>query len=285
MRNTRTVIAAILFCVGCLTPIALGSGDGDVYIHLYNTHTGPDTAAIGAWNTLEIWIANDDWLYGQNSEMVITFATDFYWNEGYGFCPPTYWPSDMHLVQAWHGKAVECWEYFMCNNGFDNVSPEYTTAGGASGTASGLPPGPLELCYSMQFYIPSGEDVVEEGVCVVPGDNWVFDDGSAYAPTFCGQYISDPYNPIADPVCFPIGRPEPPYVCGDANADGVANITDAVYLISYIFAGGPAPDPLAAGDVNCDGSANITDAVYLISYIFAGGPEPCDPDGNGEPDC
>jgi hypothetical protein len=75
------------------------------------------------------------------------------------------------------------------------------------------------------------------------------------------------------------------YICGDASADGVTNITDAVYLVSYIFAGGPPPDPLAAGDVNCDGIPNITDAVYLITYIFTGGPPPCDPDNDGTPDC
>jgi len=65
------------------------------------------------------------------------------------------------------------------------------------------------------------------------------------------------------------------YVCGDANGDGFANITDAVYLITYIFAGGDPPVPLLAGDANCDGTPNITDAVYLIMYIFAEGPEPC----------
>ncbi|MFH2056603.1 MAG: dockerin type I domain-containing protein [bacterium] len=65
------------------------------------------------------------------------------------------------------------------------------------------------------------------------------------------------------------------YVCGDSNADGVPNITDAVSLIQYIFAGGPAPQPLIAGDCNCDGVPNITDAVYLVQYIFAGGPAPC----------
>jgi hypothetical protein len=69
--------------------------------------------------------------------------------------------------------------------------------------------------------------------------------------------------------------PAPDYVCGDANGDGSANITDAVYLINYIFAGGPVPEPLEAGDTNCDGAVNITDAVYLIEYIFSGGPEPC----------
>ncbi len=65
------------------------------------------------------------------------------------------------------------------------------------------------------------------------------------------------------------------YVCGDADASGAANITDAVYLIGFIFAEGPAPDPLLSGDANCDTFVSISDAVYLIQYIFAGGPAPC----------
>lgn len=63
--------------------------------------------------------------------------------------------------------------------------------------------------------------------------------------------------------------------CGDANGDGVVNVTDAVYLIMYIFGEGPAPATAEAGDPNCSGTVNITDAVYLIQYIFAGGPSPC----------
>jgi hypothetical protein len=69
------------------------------------------------------------------------------------------------------------------------------------------------------------------------------------------------------------------YVCGDANNDGLVNITDAVFLIQYIFAGGAAPDPLCLGDANGDGLVNITDAVYLIQWIFAGGAGPVHPDG------
>ena len=67
-----------------------------------------------------------------------------------------------------------------------------------------------------------------------------------------------------------------PLPCGDANGDGTANITDAVFLITYIFGGGPAPDPYELGDTNCDATVNISDAVYLIQYIFAGGPAPCE---------
>ncbi|GEM_PF-5004904 len=65
------------------------------------------------------------------------------------------------------------------------------------------------------------------------------------------------------------------FLCGDANGDGVWNISDAVYLVAYIFSHGPAPDLYAAGDGNCDQTVNISDAVYLVAYIFAAGPAPC----------
>jgi hypothetical protein len=66
------------------------------------------------------------------------------------------------------------------------------------------------------------------------------------------------------------------YLCGDADGNDIVNISDAVYLIAYIFGGGPAPDPLLAGDTDCNEIVNISDAVYLIAYIFGGGPEPCE---------
>ncbi len=77
----------------------------------------------------------------------------------------------------------------------------------------------------------------------------------------------------------------PIYICGDANSDGTVNVSDAVYVINYVFVGGNAPDPLAAGEANCDASVNVSDAVYIINYVFVGGSAPCDPDNNGIPNC
>ncbi len=67
----------------------------------------------------------------------------------------------------------------------------------------------------------------------------------------------------------------PPLLCGDAEGNGIVSISDAVYLIGYIIAGGPVPSPPLSGDTDCSGLVNISDAVYLINYIFAGGPAPC----------
>ncbi|MGB5139392.1 MAG: CHRD domain-containing protein, partial [Candidatus Zixiibacteriota bacterium] len=68
--------------------------------------------------------------------------------------------------------------------------------------------------------------------------------------------------------------PTPPCFCGDADNTGIVTISDAVYLINYIFAGGPAPAQLCLGDADGNSIITISDAVYLINYIFAGGPAP-----------
>lgn len=63
--------------------------------------------------------------------------------------------------------------------------------------------------------------------------------------------------------------------CGDVDASGIVNISDGVFVVNYIFGGGPAPQPISAGDVDCNDLVTISDAVYLINFIFGGGPVPC----------
>jgi hypothetical protein len=65
------------------------------------------------------------------------------------------------------------------------------------------------------------------------------------------------------------------WIRGDVNGDGVIDLGDVVYLINYLYKGGPAPDPLWVGDVNCDGIVDLGDVVYLINYLYRGGPPPC----------
>jgi hypothetical protein len=66
--------------------------------------------------------------------------------------------------------------------------------------------------------------------------------------------------------------------CGDANDDGVKDISDVVFEISYIFSGGTAPGecntPKGLGDADGSGTVDISDVVYLLAFIFAGGHAP-----------
>ena len=67
---------------------------------------------------------------------------------------------------------------------------------------------------------------------------------------------------------------QPPFIRGDANRDGIIDVGDIVYLVSYLYKNGPAPSPIDAGDANCDGIVDVGDIVYLVSYLYKNGPPP-----------
>jgi hypothetical protein len=75
----------------------------------------------------------------------------------------------------------------------------------------------------------------------------------------------------------------PKYLHGDANRDGKKTVSDVVFLINYLFKGGPAPVPVDLGDVNfCEqnppiqpGQPTVADVIYLVNYLFKGGKAPC----------
>jgi hypothetical protein len=64
------------------------------------------------------------------------------------------------------------------------------------------------------------------------------------------------------------------FIRGDANRDGDIDAGDVVYLLNYLFAGGPEPVPFEAGDANNDSQVDVTDVIYLMNYLFLGGPPP-----------
>ena len=94
------------------------------------------------------------------------------------------------------------------------------------------------------------------------------------------QWIED--HELDCPGCPPQQGPCDAEI-GNANGsteEPTIDIDDVVYLIAYIFSGGPAPVPYASasGDANCscvEPAVDIDDVVYLIAYIFSGGPAPC----------
>jgi hypothetical protein len=64
---------------------------------------------------------------------------------------------------------------------------------------------------------------------------------------------------------------------GNANADGKTDLSDALYVLGFLFLGGPGPSCLKAADTDDSGELDLTDAVYLLSYLFLGGPAPPEP--------
>ena len=63
---------------------------------------------------------------------------------------------------------------------------------------------------------------------------------------------------------------------GDINGgnDGL-DISDLVWLVSFIFDNGIEPIPYDAGDVDCNGDIDISDLVRVVDFMFSGGLAPC----------
>jgi hypothetical protein len=67
---------------------------------------------------------------------------------------------------------------------------------------------------------------------------------------------------------------------GDANADGGADLSDAVAILLHLFAGGSDPSCVKSADVDDDGEVLITDSIFLLDYLFQGGNPPPSPLGD-----
>jgi len=84
---------------------------------------------------------------------------------------------------------------------------------------------------------------------------------------------------ICDPCCIDIR--------GDVDYDGSyePNIADLVFLVDYMFTGGPPPPCMDEADIDGSGSIpDVADLVHLVNYMFEGGAPPADCEGDTPPD-
>ena len=77
------------------------------------------------------------------------------------------------------------------------------------------------------------------------------------------------------------------FVRGDINLNGKVNATDVVQLLLHLFKGAEISCQIA-GDANNDDALNVSDAIFLIDFLFRRGDPPAapfpqagvDPDGD-----
>jgi hypothetical protein len=68
--------------------------------------------------------------------------------------------------------------------------------------------------------------------------------------------------------------PQPGFVRGDCNGDGLPDISDAVKVLLHLFAGAAGGDCPAACDAGGDGALGVSDPIFLLSFLFRMGPPP-----------
>ncbi|MFH1687597.1 MAG: hypothetical protein ABIE70_08775 [bacterium] len=215
------------------------------------------------------------------------------------------------------GWAIDAGPWFDLANGIvgngDGVSPDTIGFYGSVLFSQGIPDGfddivfnigigPIDHSYSGKticldsawfppsgmwaWGLPSGTAIPGWGgpycrqIEVIPCDD--ADGDGAYCG--CDNCGDDHYNPDqADSDFDGIGDACDYYDCcrimGDANHDGVGpDVADLVYLVNYMFNGGPPPPCPPEVDIDGNGAGpNIADLVWLVNYMFGGGgpPLPC----------
>ncbi|MBI4603817.1 MAG: hypothetical protein HY721_17820 [Planctomycetes bacterium] len=82
----------------------------------------------------------------------------------------------------------------------------------------------------------------------------------------------------------------PRFVRGDANADGITDVSDAIFLVDFLYRGGRAPPCMDAADVDDSAvpgsprpAVGLNDPVYLLRWLFLGGPDPPAPSPRAMP--
>jgi hypothetical protein len=75
---------------------------------------------------------------------------------------------------------------------------------------------------------------------------------------------------------------ETEFVRADSNADGTADLSDAIDVLAHLYLGGQEASCEKAVDSNDDGEVDLSDAIFLLGYLFLGGEAPDAPlDGCG----
>ncbi|MEM7263598.1 MAG: dockerin type I domain-containing protein [Planctomycetota bacterium] len=83
----------------------------------------------------------------------------------------------------------------------------------------------------------------------------------------------DPYRPVVTPLevrAHSFDESEF-FKRGDVDQSGGINISDSIFLLNWLFAGGRTPPCLDAANVNDDEQIDISDAIAGLNCLFVGG--------------
>jgi len=141
--------------------------------------------------------------------------------------------------------------------------------------------GCTDFGFTDNVLVPIGLGEPDQG-CWAPAHNLVFIGGEAVRPILtregdCGVAIRRGF------------------IRGDANKDDGVDVSDAVFIIAYLFRLGDVPPCFDAADSNNDTRLDLSDSIWILNYLFKGGPQPSEPfpqagvdpsdDGSGSMSC
>jgi hypothetical protein len=289
-RILTALIFCSLLCFGFFPPNLCGATDFRRGLEAWGLSGANDAGAIVLDDTADVYIAysyphpgskdflmtmylnNPVTIAGFEFEIIINpaeladFSTVQWYVDSLDTCPDpgeTCW--DFHLIRECliqPGPLIADWSIFEARGApGDSTSTACDTSWmlGIAFGGTAIPP--------QTGYVPLLSFGIDAGCLsdTVTDRTVVFD--------FTGQLSS----PLGESVPF---RSQPGKadllgsIPGNANADGLVDLGDVVFLLNYLYKNGPQPCTMESADPNADCAVDLGDAIYLINFLFKGGPSP-----------
>jgi hypothetical protein len=155
-------------------------------------------------------------------------------------------------VEAIDGKAANVRATATASNGTGGSISYLFSADDGQGNVQNIGPQNANVA---DFDLPAGDWTISVEVS---------DDSNCAPPSENDSCSADPISVSGDPQ----------FRRGDGNGDGGTDLSDAVFVLNYLFVGGAPPPCLAAANSNADNNVDIADPTYLLNHLFLGGTAP-----------
>ena len=133
-----------------------------------------------------------------------------------------------------------------------------------------MPAGTFEIGRAVYSGVAEGSTTLCpcDGIGIPPVSTVIVYSGQSITPVFDCATLEVPPGPSST---------APFLVRGDANHDGMIDISDPIALLDSAFVTGQVLPCPGAADANGDSSWNLADAIHLLLFLFAGGAPPAAP--------
>ena len=226
------VVLYLALCMAMLGYVAVGAqepiGAAD---EMWLTSAAGETLYVGQEVIIQVHISNSQQLGAFSMMFKIESTGGASWEPTPQAESLWNFPGSVNFLSPYNDSRFwgDALEYRDCQIGPSEPGREWFDVGGFSFSPPDAAPGPLEHAFDIHLKPTSPGTIVIDSSIFPPPDLYPLLFGNS-----SGWHIVPAWN---GPFEFTVVEP----LAGDVNCDGSANLADAIYIVNWIFRGGPPP--------------------------------------------